>query len=110
MKYSELKNEMREFNSKHGIERADMFKRNTDGKFIHMKGYVVIKEEEFNSSILPYTKEERTYTFVNYNKALTSGDGGYSIFAHSDAAGDNARIENLPDSAVEEAGIIETVE
>lgn len=110
MKYSELKNEMREFNRKHGIERAAMLKQNADGKLIHMKGYVVIKEEALNSGILPYTKEERTYTFSNYNKALTSGDGGYSIFAHNDADGDNARIENLQDSAVEEAGIIETVE
>lgn len=110
MKLSELKNKMRDFNQKHEIERKVDKKYLDNGDLIYMKGKIVFKEEALNLELAPYTEEERTYVFDNYNKALTSGDLGYSIFAYNKKDHDSMRIENVRDDLVENAEIIEIVE
>lgn len=107
MKYRELLNEMRKFNDKHGIKRKVCDKYKEDGTLIKMVGMVVLSNNMLNRE---YTKEERTYTFNNYNKALTSSDLGYSIFAHCEYDGDMMRIENLHNDDIEFAEIIEVIE
>jgi hypothetical protein len=107
MKISELKQAMRNFNSKHEIERKVSTKYKEDGTLIEMKGKVVLANSCYNKE---YPVELRTYTFSNYNKALTSSDLGYSIFAYCEADDSLERIENLPDQSVEVAEIIETIE
>ena len=107
MKYSELKKAMRDFNEKHGIERKVCDKHKEDGTLIQMTGKVVISNSVLREE---YPIEERTYIFSNYNKALTSSDLGYSIFAYCDADNDMMRIENYCDKDIESAEIIEIVE
>ena len=110
MKYSELVKLMRNFNDQHEIERAVDTKKNAAGERIEMTGYVVIKEDRLNPKYGPYPRERRIYKFSNYEKALTPGDGGYSIFAYNEADDDCMRIEGYSDSDIEEAGILEKVE
>lgn len=107
MKYSEVKNQMRGFNEKHGIERKVCTKYTEDGQLVEMVAEVVLSN---NCLRKEYPKEQRTYRFDNYNKALTSSDMGYSIFAQCVADEDIMRIENLNDSNIEEAEIIKVVE
>ena len=107
MRYKELLNEMRKFNDKHGIERKVCVKYKEDGTIIKMVGMVVLSNNMLKRE---YTKEERIYKFDNYNKALTSNDLGYSIFAHCEYDGDVMRIENLSDDDIEFAEILEIVE
>ena len=107
MKYSELRKIMSDFNSKHGVERKVCTKYKKDGTLIHMTGRVVIK----NSALIrEFPVEQRTYEFSNYEKALTGGDLGYSIFAICKADNDCMRIERMPDSDFESAEIVEIVE
>ena len=107
MKFSELRKTMSDFNSKHGVERKVCTKYKKDGTLIHMTGRVVIK----NSALIrEFPVEQRTYEFSNYEKALTSGDLGYSIFAMCKADNDCMRIENMSDSDFESAEIVEIVE
>ena len=107
MKYSELRKIMSDFNSKHGVERKVCTKYKKDGTLIHMTGRVVIK----NSALIrEFPVEQRTYEFSNYEKALTGGDLGYSIFAMCKADNDCMRIENMSDSDFESAEIVEIVE
>ena len=107
MKYSELKRAMMDFNTKHGIERKVEEKKKEDGTLIKMTGKVVISNSVLRQE---YPVEQRTYTFTNYNKALTSSDLGYSIFAFCEADNDCMRIENYCDKDIEEAEIVEVVE
>lgn len=107
MKYSELRKAMSNFNSKHGVERKVCTKYKEDGTLIHMTGRVVIKNEAL---IHEFPVEQRTYEFSNYEKALTGGDLGYSIFAHCIADDDCMRIENMSDADFESAEIVEIVE
>ena len=107
MKYSELRKAMSDFNSKHGVDRKVCVKHKEDGALIRMTGRVVIK----NSALIrEFPIEQRTYEFSNYEKALTSGDLGYSIFAMCKADNDCLRIENMLDSDFESAEIVEIVE
>ena len=107
MKYSELRKIMSDFNSKHGVERKVCTKYKKDGTLIHMTGRVVIK----NSALIrEFPLEQRTYEFSNYEKALTSGDIGYSIFAMCKADNDCMRIERMSDADFESAEIVEIVE
>lgn len=110
MEYSELLKKMREFNLKHKIERAACVAKNASGETVRMRGHVVLSERALNPKFAPYSAESRTYSFDNYEKALTPGDGGYSIFAWCEADQDSMRIESLPDSMVEDAEIDEIVE
>lgn len=107
MKFSELKRAMMDFNTKHGIERKVCYKHKEDGTLINMTGKVVISNSVLNRE---YPIEQRTYTFSNYNKALTSSDLGYSIFAYCSADNDYMRIENYSDKDIESAEIVEVVE
>ena len=107
MKFSELKRAMMDFNTKHGIERKVCDKYKEDGTLIKMVGKVVISNSVLRRE---YPLEERTYTFDNYNKALTSSDLGYSIFAYCDADNDFMRIENYSDKDIESAEIVDVVE
>lgn len=107
MTYKELLKEMRKFNDKHGIERKVCDRHKEDGTLIRMVGMVVLSNKNLKRE---FTKEERTYLFDNYNKALTSSDLGYSIFAHCEYDGDVMRIENLSNDDIEFAEIIEVVE
>lgn len=109
MKYSQLKQAMREFNTKHGITRKVEEKKKDDGTLICMRGKVVIKSSVLRQD-MTFTEAQRTYEFTNYNKALTSDDLGYSIFAHCKEDDDCMRIENYRDEDIESAEIIETVE
>ena len=107
MKFSELRKAMSDFNLKHGVERKVCTKYKEDGALIRMTGRVVIK----NSALIrEFPIEKRTYEFSNYEKALTSGDLGYSIFAICKEDNDCLRIENMPDSDFESAEIVEIVE
>lgn len=106
MRYKELLNEMRKFNDKHGIERKVDTKKRDDGTIIQMIGAVVIKQGMFKR---PCSVLERTYEFSNYNKALTSNDLGYSIFAHC-SDGDVLRIEYLDDEHIEDAYVVKVNE
>lgn len=107
MKFSELRKAMSDFNLKHGVERKVCTKYKEDGTLIRMTGRVVIK----NSALIrEFPLENRTYEFSNYEKALTSGDLGYSIFAMCKADNDCIRIERMPDSDFESAEIVEIVE
>ena len=111
MKLSELKRQMQDFNKKHEIKRKVDTKYLDNGDLICMRGRVVFKEKAFDPEFAPYTEEERTYVYDNYNKALTSDDLGYSIFAINETSSmDRIRIENAKDDAVEKAEIIEVVE
>lgn len=105
MKLSELKTKMREFNLKHSINTAASIKRAADGEAIRMRGRIVLKNEALNQAYAPYPEASRIYVFSNYEKALTPGDGGYSIFAYCEADGDYMRIERLRDDLVESAEI-----
>lgn len=96
---------MREFNLKHSINRAVDVKRAADGAVIRMRGRIVLKNKALNQAYAPYPEASRTYVFDNYEKALTPGDGGYSIFAYCEADGDCMRIERLCDDLVESAEI-----
>ena len=107
MKFSGLIKEMRDFNTKHKIDRKVCYKYKEDGTLINMMGKVVISNSVLRKE---YPIELRTYTFSNYNKALTSSDLGYSIFAYCDADGDCMRIEDYTDNDIESAEIIEIVE
>ena len=107
MKFSELKRAMRDFNEKYRIERKVCEKHKEDGKLIEMTGKVIISNSVLRKE---YPIELRTYTFSNYNKALTSSDMGYSIFAYCDADGDCMRIEDYNDKDIESAEIVEIVE
>jgi len=107
MKYSELKRAMMDFNTKHGIERKVCEKHKEDGTLIQMTGKVILANSCYKQE---YPVELRTYTFSNYNKALTSSDLGYSIFAYCKADNSCDRIENLSDKDVESAEIVEVVE
>ena len=107
MKFSELRKAMSDFNSKHDVERKVCTKYKKDGTLIRMTGRVVIK----NSALIrEFPVENRTYEFSNYEKALTSGDLGYSIFAMCKADNDCMRIESMSDSDFESAEIVEIVE
>ena len=107
MKFSELRKIMSDFNSKHGVERKVCTKYKKDGALIRMTGRVVIK----NSALIrEFPIEQRTYEFSNYEKALTGGDLGYSIFAMCKADNDCMRIESMLDSDFESAEIVEIVE
>ena len=107
MKYSELRKAMEDFNKKHGIERKVCTKYKEDGTLVEMTGRVVIK----NSALVrEFPVEQRTYEFSNYNKALTSGDIGYSIFADCIADNDCMRIENFTNDDIEFAEIVKVVE
>ena len=107
MKFSELRKAMSDFNLKHGVERKVCTKYKEDGALIRMTGRVVIK----NSALIrEFPLENRTYEFSNYEKALTSGDLGYSIFAMCKADNDCMRIENMSDADFESAEIVEIVE
>ena len=107
MKFSELRKAMSDFNLKHGVERKVCTKYKEDGTLIRMTGRGVIK----NSALIrEFPLENRTYEFSNYEKALTSGDLGYSIFAMCKADNDCIRIERMPDSDFESAEIVEIVE
>ena len=107
MKFSELRKAMSDFNLKHGVERKVCTKYKEDGTLIRMTGRVVIK----NSALIrEFPLENRTYEFSNYEKATTSGDLGYSIFAMCKADNDCIRIERMPDSDFESAEIVEIVE
>ena len=109
MKYSELRSQMEQFNEKHGIKRKVDTKYTPEGKVIHMKGRVIISQNACNQDV-QWTKEQRTYEFTNYEKALTSDDLGYSIFAHNPYDNDCWRIEYLTDKNIEEAEIVEVLE
>jgi len=105
MKFSEVKAAMRQFNEKHGIERKVCDKHTPDGELIEMVAKVIIKNSKL---VREFPVEQRTYTFNNYNKALTSSDLGYSIFAYCEADDDCMRIENYSDEDFEFAEIIKT--
>lgn len=105
MKLSELKTKMQEFNRKHSIGTAADIKRAADGEVIRMRGRIVLKDAALNQAYAPYPEASRTYVFYNYEKALTPGDGGYSIFAYCEADNDCMRIEGLRDDLVESAEI-----
>ena len=107
MKFSELKRAMSDFNTKHKIERKVCEKHKEDGTLIKMVGKVVISNSVLRQE---YPIEQRTYTFSNYNKALTSSDLGYSIFAYCDADDDCMRIEDYTDNDIESAEIVEIIE
>lgn len=107
MKYSELRSKMCDFNSRHGVERKVCEKFKEDGTKIEMIGKVVIKNSKL---IREFPVEQRTYTFSNYNKALTSSDLGYSIFAMCAADDDCMRIEYYNDEDIESAEIVSVVE
>ncbi len=109
MKLSELKKEMSDFNDKHDIRRKVNIKYDDIGEPIKMVGKIVIAAKAWPDA--DYTEEERTYKFDNYNKALTSEDLGYSIFANNVYNEEDViRIENLKDDLVDSAEIIEVVE
>lgn len=114
MTFAELRKAMREFNAKHNILRKVDIKKTEDGKTIEMTGRVVFKasslNQEYQKKYGEYPKPSRTFEFSNYNKALTSDDGGYSIFAYCPADGDSMRIENYSSDDFEECEIIEVVE
>lgn len=103
MKFSELRKQMSAFNKKHGIERKACEKYKDDKSLIEMKGRVVLSNKVM---VKEFSEKERTYEFSNYNKALTSGDLGYSIFAVCKATGDVARIERMSDKDIESAEIV----
>lgn len=105
MKLSELKAKMMEFNRRHSIETAAGVKRSADGDVIRMRGHVILKNEVMNCKHATIPEASRTYVFDNYEKALTPGDGGYSIFAYCEADRDCMRIERLRDDLVESAEI-----
>ena len=107
MKFSEVKKAMKEFNSKHGIERKVCTKHKEDGTLIEMKAYAILKQELFKT---PRTDEERKFEFSNYNKALASGDLGFSIFAYCEKTKEFDRIENLSNDDIQDADIIYVVE
>lgn len=107
MKFSELRKAMSDFNSKHGVERKVCTAYKEDGALIEMRGRVVFKNEAL---VHEFPVEERTYEFSNYNKALTSGDLGYSIFAYCSADRSCMRIENMSDADFESAEIVSIVE
>lgn len=107
MKFSELRKQMSDFNLKHGVERKVCDRHKEDGTLIEMTGKVVIKNSKL---IHDFPIEQRTYIFNNYNKALTSDDLGYSIFAYCKADEDCMRIENYRDEDIEFAEIISVVE
>lgn len=109
MKYSQLKQQMREFNAKHGIERKVDEKFTKDGALICMRGRIIIKSSALRQD-MTFTEAQRTYEFSNYEKALTGGDLGYSIFAHCPADNDCMRIERMTDEEIESAEIVEVVE
>lgn len=106
MKFSELKRYMSEFNDNYNIKRKVDEKHNTNGDLIECVGEIVISNKVLKRE---YSILERTYSFNNYNKALTSDDLGYSIFAFCDYDNDVMRIENYDDDAIEDAYIIKEV-
>lgn len=107
MKYSELKQAMEAFNAKHGINRKVDEKITADGKLVEMVGRVVFKNSSLSRE---FPVEQRTYEFSNYNKALTSGDIGYSIFADCKADNDCMRIEYCGNDDFESAEIVSVTE
>lgn len=107
MTYYEVLEAMRSFNKKHDIKRKVDVKRNENGEVINMTGRVVLKDSFFSRKC---SLDERTYVFNNYNKALTTGDLGYSIFASCPYDCDCLRIEYLNEEYVEKAEIISVVE
>lgn len=107
MLYSELVKVMRDFNTKHNIERKVCMKHRSDGELVQMVGRVVISNSVLNKE---YPVEQRTYEFTNYNKALTPDDLGYSIFAYCKTDNDCMRIENYSDADVEYAELVSITE
>ena len=110
MTFSELLKHMREFNSRNGIKRKVDTKRKEDGTLVEMKGRVVFKpsslNQEYQKQYGEYSRESRTFDFNNYNKALTSDDGGYSIFAYCPTDKDSMRIESYSDDDFEECELV----
>ena len=105
MTFSQLCKKMRTFNFEHNIERSvDTIKG------VKMVGEVVLKNNALNTDYGPYSKDSRTYTFSNYNKALTANDLGYSIFAYCKADKDTMRIEHYTDKDFESCRIISVEE
>lgn len=107
MKYDDLLEEMRSFNKKHDIKRKADIKRNEKGEIIKMVAMVILEPSVFRNEC---SIEERTYLFNNYNKALTSGDLGYSIFATCEYDNDIIRIEYLSTKYIEKVEIVSVVE
>lgn len=108
MTFSELKKVIRDFNDKHGIERKVDYKYNDKGELIRIVARVVIAKGVFYPQFddIKY----RTLTFNNYEKALTSNDLGYSIFAYCEYDKTSCRIEHYSDSKFENCEILEVIE
>lgn len=107
MKYSELKQATEDFNAKHGIKRKVDEKMTADGKLVEMTGKVVLKNSSLSRE---FPVEQRAYEFSNCNKALTSGDIGYSIFADCKADNDCMRIDYCGNDPISPSDpLIETV-
>lgn len=108
MLFSELKRVIRDFNEKHDIERKVDYKYNSNKELIRIVVKVVIAKGVFYPQYddIKY----RTLTFNNYEKALTSNDLGYSIFAHCDYDNTACRIEHYDDSKFESCEILEVIE
>ena len=101
MTFSELLKSMREFNNKYNIAHASSI---IDG--VEMVAEVIFKDEALNPTYAPYSKASRTYRFDNYNKALTTDDLGYSIFAYCKTDNDTMRIERYTNKDFESCRII----
>lgn len=108
MKFSDVRKSMIEFNEKHNIERKVCSKYNASGELITMVARVVIAKHKFREEF--QDEKNRTYEFDNYNKALTSGDLGYSIFAYNPFDDDSMRLESYNDTDIEKCEIIRVVE
>lgn len=107
MLFSEVKRKMQDFNSKHNIERKVCHKYNDNGELIQMIAKVIVSNNYLKRE---YPIEQRTYTFNNYNKALTSSDLGYSIFAYCEYDEDIMRLELMTNDNFENCEIIEVIE
>ena len=105
MTFSELLKIMREFNNKHDITHASSI---IDG--VKMVAEVIFKDKALNPAYAPYSKASRTYRFNNYNKALTTDDLGYSIFAYCKTDNDTMRIERYTNKDFESCRIISVEE
>lgn len=107
MKFSELKRIMSDFNDKYGIKRKVDYKYNDSNELIQVKAKVVIRKGYFKPEYdeLFY----REYAFNNYNKALTSDDLGYSIFAYNSNDMTSLRLEEMNNDDFESCEIIEVI-
>ena len=98
---------MKQFNEEHNIDRKVCVKYNDDNEVITMVARVVVAKHKFTEKY--QSLESRTYEFSNYNKALTSDDLGYSIFAENPYDNDLLRMEDYTNDDIEQAEIIKVV-